>query len=91
MDDREVHIRVSGMVQGVGFRYFVYRKAAGMGLTGFVRNLAGGDVEIRARGPGGLLEDLLTAVKIGPRGSEVTRVFTEWVTGPEEYKCFEIR
>jgi len=91
MDERELHIRVSGMVQGVGFRYFVYRKAEGLGLTGFVRNLGGGDVEIVAQGPGGMLDDLMSAVKIGPRGSDVTAVSADWVDKSGEYRSFEIR
>lgn len=92
--DAEVHIRVSGMVQGVGFRYFVYRKAEGLGLTGFVRNLPGGDVEIHARGPKGMLDELITTVRIGPRSADVRRVMTEWGgndDGPGEYGSFEIR
>ncbi len=91
MADAEVHIRVTGMVQGVGFRYFVYRKAEGLGLTGFVRNLSGGDVEIRAQGPRGMLEELITAVKIGPRGADVTRVHTDWIDDGVRYRSFEIR
>jgi len=91
MGDAEVYIRVSGMVQGVGFRYFVYRKAEGLGLTGFVRNLRDGSVEVRARGPKGLLEELVTAVRIGPRGSDVRGISLDWGKTSGPYHSFEIQ
>lgn len=50
-----VQIRVTGLVQGVGFRPFVYRLATGLGLSGFVRNDSGG-VEIVVAGPGDRLD-----------------------------------
>ena len=49
---RRVHVRVEGVVQGVGFRPFVHRLAGDLGLAGFVRNDARG-VEIEAEGPRG--------------------------------------
>jgi len=91
MNDAEVHIRVSGVVQGVGFRYFVWRKAEEMGLTGFVRNAENGEVEIRAQGPGGLLDDFVRAVHIGPRGARVVRVVADVVKSSGQYSSFEIR
>ena len=53
-----VHIYASGRVQGVGFRYFVTRRAAELGITGFVRNTSDGRVEVRAEGPKPALETL---------------------------------
>src|SRR6266850_6133424 len=50
-------IIVEGMVQGVGFRYFVYTKASRLGLTGFVRNLASDAVEIEVEGDRSLIEE----------------------------------
>lgn len=47
---KQVRIRVSGHVQGVGFRYNVYRKALKIGLLGYVKNLDNGDVDIVAQG-----------------------------------------
>ena len=45
-----VHVTVSGMVQGVGYRYFTVTEARKLGLAGWVRNLMNGDVELEARG-----------------------------------------
>jgi len=90
MNYEEIHIRVAGVVQGVGFRYFVYRKAEGLGLTGFVRNLEDGSVEIFAQGPRGLLEELLVQVKTGPRSSDVRKVDVSWSAKPGNYHSFEI-
>ena len=44
-DRRTVRVRVTGTVQGVGFRYYTRREAAGLGLDGYVRNTADGSVE----------------------------------------------
>ncbi len=44
------HIIVRGLVQGVGFRYFAYRHAVNLGLTGWVRNLYNDDVELEVEG-----------------------------------------
>jgi acylphosphatase len=69
---------VSGIVQGVGFRWYVARQARGLGLTGFARNLPDGRVEVVAAGadPAGLdrLEALLRA---GPAHAQVERVERE--------------
>ena len=56
----QAHIFYSGMVQGVGFRYSVLRFAEGLGLTGWVRNLSDGRVEILAEGPQEKIEELMT-------------------------------
>lgn len=62
---------VRGRVQGVGFRWFVVRAARDSGITGDVRNLADGRVEVRARGASAALELLLAAIRRGPRGARV--------------------
>jgi len=61
-----MHVIVHGVVQGVGFRYFVLRRAQPLGLTGWVRNLPDGTVEIRAEGPVSKLQQLLEALPYGP-------------------------
>src|SRR5213595_3888362 len=62
-----LHAVVRGDVQGVGFRYFVQRKAQQLGLRGWVRNNDDGTVELVAEGDRGKLEDLERAVRAGPR------------------------
>ncbi|WP_263408267.1 acylphosphatase [Terriglobus tenax] len=68
------HYLVSGRVQGVGFRWFVHREAAELGLDGWVRNLQTGEVECVAAGSEAKLEELEAALRKGSRGSRVDRL-----------------
>lgn len=82
---------VRGLVQGVGFRWFVHRQAARLGLRGFVRNLADGSVEVVADGPADAIERLEQALQHGPSMASVTSV--EKADVPHELKLpntFEI-
>lgn len=65
---------VSGMVQGVGFRFFVQDKARELGLSGWARNLDDGRVEVYAAGPEAKLNDLAAALHAGPRMADVRHV-----------------
>lgn len=68
-----------GRVQGVGFRDFVERRAASLGLSGYVRNLSDGrTVEVVAEGPRDKLESLLAHLRRGPGGAYVHEVETRW-------------
>ena len=69
-----VHMLVTGMVQGVGFRYFTVMAARRYGLTGWVRNRMDGSVELEAQGEGIGLERFERAVEAGPRWSRVEHV-----------------
>jgi acylphosphatase len=69
-----VHAIVRGRVQGVGFRWFVVRAAAGLGLDGWVLNRADRSVELVAEGPPDRLDELLALVRQGPPGSSVEAV-----------------
>ena len=66
--------RVSGIVQGVGFRWFARHEGKRLGLGGHVRNLADGSVEVHARGPILALEALERALLQGPPASRVAGV-----------------
>ena len=65
---------VTGRVQGVGFRYFVYHTARKIGVVGYVKNLPDGRVECGARGTPEQLAQLLTALRKGPSMSQVDQV-----------------
>jgi acylphosphatase len=65
---------VSGIVQGVGFRYFTQDEAERLKLSGYVRNLRDGRVEIYAIGPAENLTLLRTLLERGPRGAMVQHV-----------------
>ena len=72
-----LHFLVKGRVQGVGFRWFVQREAAELGLRGWVRNTDQGHVEIVAAGEADLLAELKTALRKGSRGSRVDAVLED--------------
>jgi acylphosphatase len=86
-----VHIIVTGRVQGVGFRYFVATRARELGLTGTVRNLPTGQVEITAEGDAAALETLIGAVRSGPPGSRVRDLEVRWDDAPARQMEFLIR
>jgi acylphosphatase len=65
---------VSGMVQGVGFRFFAERTAASLGIGGYVRNLLDGRVEVYAIGSAQQMDALKNALLRGPRMAAVDRV-----------------
>ena len=71
---RRVRLRVTGKVQGVGFRWFVRERARRLGLTGYVRNEADGAVVLEVDGPEDLVEALRTAVQRGPEAARVEAV-----------------
>jgi acylphosphatase len=65
---------VRGVVQGVGFRWFVLREAHRLNVRGWVSNLPDGSVEVVADGPSGSLEQLEQALTHGPRSADVSGV-----------------
>ena len=65
---------VKGLVQGVGFRYFVLRCAADLGIRGWARNLPDGRVEVVAKGPRGAQRSLEAALRAGPPHARVADV-----------------
>jgi acylphosphatase len=69
-----MHFLVRGRVQGVGFRWFVHREAASLGLRGWVRNTESGEVEVVAAGDPEDIADLRTEIRKGSRGSRVDAV-----------------
>lgn len=69
---------VEGRVQGVGFRYWVGRRAAELGLAGSATNLADGSVEVVAEGSEQACRGLLAALGSGAGPGRVTRVTQRW-------------
>ncbi|WP_074825057.1 acylphosphatase [Pragia fontium] len=81
---------VSGIVQGVGFRYFTQQQARALGVSGYAYNMDDGRVEVLVSGDKQQVEKLLEWLKSGPRTAKVERVLIE----PRAYKewfGFEIR
>lgn len=85
-----VHIIVIGLVQGVGFRYFTFKKARELRVTGYVKNLPDGTVEVEAEGERGQLEELIEALKVGPRSAVVNDLQVSWDTSDGKYNKFRI-
>ncbi len=84
------HIIVAGNVQGVGYRYFVMKAAHRMELTGWVKNLPTGAVEILVEGPRGLLETLIKELRTGNSWATVYDIRLEWEKYQAEFTGFDI-
>ena len=76
--DTRVHMKISGMVQGVFFRANTKRQAQALGIYGWVRNLTDGRVEIVAQGPREALAELIRWCQEGPSTARVDRVDIDW-------------
>ena len=85
------HVIVSGVVQMVGFRSFTLRMAQQYGLTGWVRNVPNGNVEIEVEGDACLVKEFLRDVRIGPPSSRVAAFDVTWGSYSGEYGAFEVR
>lgn len=90
-DLRRAKIIVSGLVQGVGYRYFVMRHADNLNLKGYTQNLFTGDVLTEVEGDFGLINEFIKQLKIGPMKSHVTNCSVEWSENKNEFKRFEVR
>jgi acylphosphatase len=86
-----VQATVYGYVQGVFFRAFVSRRAEELNLTGYVRNLPGGEVEVVAEGERKQMEKLISQLKVGPPAARVERVAAKWSEYSGGYSGFRIR
>lgn len=91
LESMRVHVIVEGRVQGVGFRAFVVDQANQLGVKGWVRNRWNGTVEVVAEGDHAALEDLISALRKGPRASYVTNVDLEWQPATGEFHQFSMR
>jgi acylphosphatase len=86
-----LHAVVHGRVQGVSFRYYTQRRARDLGLTGYVRNLWDGTVQVVVEGPRPDVEELLSFLRVGPRAAFVTHVDTRWSAPTNDFSHFEVR
>ena len=83
------HLRVAGVVQGVGFRYSMQLEADRLGITGWVRNRGDGTVEAVIDGSAEALEDMLAWVTHGPPSARVSNVSITEVL--ESFEDFQLR
>ncbi|MDQ3076333.1 MAG: acylphosphatase [bacterium] len=87
---KEIFCIVSGRVQGVFYRDFVFNTARALGINGAVRNLPDGTVEVVAEGDESKLNDFLTSIKKGPPLSKVDNVKVQWSESTKKFSSFEI-
>jgi acylphosphatase len=83
--------RVTGYVQGVGFRWFAVRNATRLGLTGWTANQSDGSVRIVAEGPSVKLDKLAVLLRRGPAGASVENVDEVRMPATGEFGSFGIR
>jgi acylphosphatase len=88
---RRMTARVSGDVQGVGYRVYARRRAQGLGLRGYAQNLPDDAVLVVAEGPRDLLEQLLTLLRQGPITARVSDARAEWSDPMGEFSRFSVR
>ncbi len=90
-DRARAHVRLSGSVQGVGFRYATADYARHRRLQGWVRNLDSGGVEAIFEGDRSAVEDMLRWCQRGPPGAWVRDVRVAWDEPHEGLSGFDIR
>lgn len=92
----KVLIIVKGLVQGVGYRYFCYRKAVEYDIKGYAKNLIDGSVEVLASGDKNMVNDFVRDLKTGPSNALVKSVYVEeiysdkTVNSETEYNNFKM-
>jgi len=91
MAEKRVHIYVTGMVQGVSFRYYTQQQAGRCGVGGWVRNLSDGRVEAVAEGEEDGVDRLIEWCHEGPRSARVDHVEVLPETPTGEFQGFRIR
>lgn len=91
VNDQRVHLHVDGWVQGVGFRYQCRHEAKKLGLTGWVRNLDDGRVEVMAEGPAESVRHLADWCRRGPPAARVTQCEQTIEPATGEFDDFGLR
>ncbi len=84
-------IIVNGMVQGVGFRYFVLRNAERLQLNGYTKNLRSGEVYTVVEGEKAIVEEMYNIIRVGPAYADVKSASIKWEEPKNEFTRFEIR
>ncbi len=85
---KQVHLFISGYVQGIGYRQFVKSNAVRLGLTGWVRNLSDGRVEAVFQGKKEDIDQMIQECKKGPFLAEVKDVIVTFETSDARFEEF---
>ncbi len=89
--EKRAEIIANGLVQGVGFRYFIIKNAESLGLKGYARNLFSGEVLTVVEGSRAKIEELFKRIKVGPSHASVRNCKIDWGESKNEFTHFEIR
>lgn len=84
-------IIVNGLVQGVGYRYFVVREAQKLSLKGFTQNLFTGEVLTVVEGEKVIVEEMIMKLKVGPMHAAVKSCKVDWQEPKNEFTDFEVK
>ena len=90
MEKVRIHAFISGLVQGVNFRFYTRQKAKQLGIKGWVRNLKDGRVEVVAEGDKDAMEEFIRFLKRGPPLAKVLNCEIEKEEYKGEFKYFDI-
>ena len=89
--NKRVHLKITGRVQGVYFRASTRQQAQKLGLTGWVMNCPDGSVEAIAEGVEPRLEELIAWCRQGPEGARVAEVVVRWEAAQKTFRDFSIK
>ncbi|UCF71447.1 MAG: acylphosphatase [candidate division WOR-3 bacterium] len=87
----KANITVQGVVQGVGYRFFVLNQARLYDIKGYVRNMPDGTVEVVAEGDKGIVKDFINRLRIGPLSAHVTGMKVKWSEEEKGYTEFRLQ
>ncbi len=90
-EEKRGEIIANGLVQGVGFRYFIIKNAENLGLKGYTKNLYTGEVLTVVEGTKLKIEELYKRIKVGPSHASVKNCKINWGESKNEFTHFEIR
>ena len=89
--ETRAEIVVNGLVQGVGYRYFVIREAKSLGLKGFTKNLYTGEILTVVEGEKALVEEMIKKLRVGPSHASVKNCKVDWQEPKNEFTDFEVK
>jgi len=91
MNNRAYYIKVSGRVQGVGYRYHCQKSAEWLGIKGWVRNLPDGDVDMEIKGPERALDEYKGEITRKDAWFKVSSMEVKEISPEKEYDGFTIK
>lgn len=87
----QFEIKITGRVQGVGFRYFVQKKAEEQNIRGWVKNMPDGSVLVMAQGDETDMNTFIDYLRIGPAMANVTHFTKNRMPEQEEFSSFQVK